>query len=187
MTTVSATEGFGAELRARMSPSLQRQIAQQEANEAREAAVESRRREQEREQWHERNLQAAAREAVERGESVIDALAGRNLGRTPGEFVRQRYAIMDVEDAMERGRQAAAFRRWQAAQGAATSADTTAATQVELEHATRAEEQRAEEVRRGWKVRNRKRDVAGQVRAEVNRALGQGVWAEPLPSRAVWR
>lgn len=163
----AATEGFGTALRARMSPDLQRKIAQQQHDEAREAAVESRRREAESAQWQERNLQAAAQQAVNAGEAMTPRLMnGEGLGRSPAEFVRQQYALMDIEDAQERARQAVAFRRWQAAQTANTTADMTAPTQLEVEHATRAEEQRQDEIRRGREVHHRRREIRGMIRAD---------------------
>jgi hypothetical protein len=108
-----------------MSDRLQRQLALADAEEQREARQAEHQRAGEAESWRERAFQAAVAEAVENGESMQDALAGRNLGHTPQEFIDKVNAQCDFEDSMAEARQANEFRKWQQSQTADTSADVS--------------------------------------------------------------
>jgi hypothetical protein len=122
MSEVLMGGGFGS-LRERMSAPLQRQLALADAQDQREAAAKKHQRSVEAEEWRERAFQAAVNEAVENGESMQDALAGKNLGNTPSEFIAKVNAQQDFEDSMAAARQNVEFRKWQQEQTADTSAN----------------------------------------------------------------
>jgi hypothetical protein len=110
-----------------MSEGLQRRLAAEESREAMEAAREERVREQLVEERQSRAVVAAIQEAVARGEYVDmpRALRGEGLGHTPGEFVAQRAALMDVEDMQTEARERAEFRKWHNERSADLTHDTS--------------------------------------------------------------
>ena len=126
------------------------------SREQREVAAEQRQRTQEAEEWRERAFQAAAAEAVENGVAMQNALAGRNLGHTPGEFIAKVNAQQDFEDAMAEARQKVAYRKWQQEQTADISDGEAEATAWRAHHdewGPKVAEKR-ERKREIWKVVN---------------------------------
>jgi hypothetical protein len=138
--------GFNGVSQAFMPPESLRRIAEQEQQEARLAAEEAARQEARAAEFRSRSEQLAAQQAIERGESVRDALTGRGVGHTRGEFLARVSAEMDHADAQAQARERQEFRRWQASHGGdwaawaeANSADMSAPTEVEIaEQQTRA-------------------------------------------------
>jgi hypothetical protein len=92
-------------------------------------------------------------------------LAGRGLGSTHAEFIQQRAALMDREDAQIQARQAAAYRKWLQEQSDGMSGDTSAHT-VLAERAARAEQEaRQREARLSSAVSNHvKRQTVEEAR-----------------------
>jgi hypothetical protein len=147
--------GFGGSLRSMMSPQLQRKLSEQEDLEARELAREQREQRVRAEQFQETAIQAAVQAALEAGETFHPRmLRGERLGHTPSEFIAQRSAQMDIEDAQRQARRDAAIRKMMAELAEAESGDTTA----DLVLSERAEqvkrEDRAREARLSRSVRN---------------------------------
>jgi len=118
-----------------MSPGLQRQIAEQEEAEAREAAKEARERAARAQLWQERSLQAAIAQAVLDGESVNprQAMQGRGIGHQPHEFVAMMAAVQDAEDEREAAREHAEYLAWKRDRGESMQGDMTAPTHEEAE------------------------------------------------------
>jgi hypothetical protein len=108
------------------APTLQR-LADAEAQQARADAVAARERELAAEAWRSSQEAASIVLAAERGEplDLRQALAQGGVGRTRAEALAYYSAVQDAEDAQVAARQAAEFRRWQQAQQADNSADTT--------------------------------------------------------------
>ncbi len=137
--------GFGdaSGIRSQMSEQLQRRLAVEDAREAQEAAKEARRQEQIAASYQERAIAAAIQEAHARGEmvSVHEAYRtnGASLGHTVGEFIAQRHALMELEDAQQEAREAAEFRRWKLERSADMSRDSSAPTPAEAEMSARIE------------------------------------------------
>ena len=108
-----------------MSDGLVARMATADLEEQRQAERDAVARQAQAELVHERAVLAAAQElAAAEGLPLRDAL--RQVGHTKAEFLAQRSAMMDVEDAREAARQQAAFRAWQQSQDA--SADTREST-----------------------------------------------------------
>jgi hypothetical protein len=155
---------FDGSLRSRMSDELQRKLAQTDEQEQREAAQIEHERAVHADEQRERAIQALVREARERGEAVSlqQRADGRGLGKLPSEFVAERVALMDLEDAREDARRRAEFRRWELQQSDDLSHDSS---KWEAERA----EQRAWAEEWGPKVeaqRARRRETAGMIRAD---------------------
>lgn len=133
--------GWGDAVRERMSPALQAQIALDDQREQREAAKVERQREHDREQWHERALLGAANQAIAQGQPVTvhQRMTGEGLGHTPAEFIAQRHALMELEDAQHEADERRAFNRWKLERSAELSADTSAPTPAEAEMGARIE------------------------------------------------
>jgi hypothetical protein len=106
-----------------MSDRLQRQLALNDAKEQHDNAVQQQRYEQETADRRERAFQLAVNEAVENGTPMLDALAGKNLGHTPAEFIAKISEQQDYEDAMAAAKQQREFNQWQLAQSADNSFD----------------------------------------------------------------
>jgi hypothetical protein len=108
--------------------------------EAAESIVEAEVAKQERDRRHraeilaERAQQAAIQAALAEGQVFSPRmLRGEGLGHRPADFIAQRAATMDIEDAHAEAERAAEYRRWQAEHYASTSADTSAPTPAEAE------------------------------------------------------
>jgi hypothetical protein len=104
--------GFAdAGIRARMSESLQRRLAEDDAREARETAKAERERAHHADRQRERAIADLVRQAIERGDQVTmhQRATGEGLGRTPSEFIASRAAIMDLEDRRAEADERAAF------------------------------------------------------------------------------
>jgi hypothetical protein len=136
--------GFGGSLRSQMSPVLRRRLAEEEDREARQVREEERARAQRAEAFKESSIQGAIHQALENGEAFSPRwLRGEKLGHTTSEFIAQRAAQMDVEDAQREARRQAAIRKALAELERQDYGDTSAHT-IEAE---RAEEQRREDQR----------------------------------------
>jgi hypothetical protein len=177
---VAIRGGFGVSLRSQMSEGLQRRIAAEEAAEQRQMAAEQRERTQRAEAWQQNAITAAIQDALARGEEFSPKmLAGRGLGSTHSEFIQQRAALMDVEDAQIQARQAVAYRKWLQEQSDGMSGDTSAHT-VLAERAEEAEQREKRDrdlVRRGRQIDRARiirsaRQLAAQDRRE-DRLLGR--------------
>jgi hypothetical protein len=142
-----------------MSDQLQRRLAAEEAQEAKEAAREERARAQRAEAHQENAIQAAISQALAEGREFSPRwLRGERVGHTTSEFIAARSAQMDVEDAQLAARQRVAYNRWLAQQGELHSADLSATT-IEAERAEEAwrEDQRARsQVIRGRNLRRKR-------------------------------
>jgi hypothetical protein len=92
--------GFNGAIRHRMSPGLQRRLAEEEAAEARETARLEREREQRAEVLEAEAFRAAVADAVARGEDIdyVRALHGKGIGHQPHEFIALVSAQQDAED-----------------------------------------------------------------------------------------
>ena len=137
--------GFGDSVRERMSPGLQRQIAEQEEAEAREAAKLERERAVRAETWRERSLQAAIAQAIADGENINPrrAMRGEGIGHSPQEFIEMMGSVQAAEDARAEALEARAYREWKAAREQGTFADTSAPTPEEVAAAVQ-EQQRTD-------------------------------------------
>jgi hypothetical protein len=167
--------GFGdaVDIRERMSESLQRQLALNDAKEQREIALAERERQIAADAARERAIASLVAQAAERGDAVTLAQRadGRGLGRLPSEFVRERAALMDAEDARAEAEERAAFRRWQLAKSAESTFDSS---DVEAERAKWAAHHEEFGPRVAAK-RERKRETAKMIRADRRlRAQGLG-------------
>jgi hypothetical protein len=133
--------GFNDSLRSGMSDQLRRLLAADDFRSQQEAAEIERQRAAHADLARERAIASLVAEAIERGEGVThqQRMSGEGLGRTPSEFVAQRAAIMDMEDAREEARRRSEFNRWQLQQSAAHTYDDTA---VQAEKGARAAQSR---------------------------------------------
>jgi hypothetical protein len=141
--------GFNGSLRSQMSPQLQRQIAQQEQIEAREAAQEERARTERAEVLQENAIRAAISQAVEQGQDFHPRmLRGERLGRTRQEAIAYFSGLQDMEDRKVELAERREFEQWQIRRAESLSGDTSVAT---LE-AERAEEEWWQDQRRRTEV-----------------------------------
>ena len=127
--------GFGGSARPGLSEGLSIRLAAAEQLEAAEDAKREQERKRRAEALEQRAFQAAIAQAIADGEHVNPRLAmqGRGIGHQPHEFVQMVSDRMDVEDAHTEALKAAEYRRWEAEHYAATSADTSAPTSLQLE------------------------------------------------------
>ena len=126
--SVAVGGGFNGSIRDRMSPTLQRRLAQEEAAEAREIAQAERDQAAVRDELQSRNLVSAIVLAEDAGEWVDVARAMRDpsvVGHTHQEFLQMRSDLMDLEDIQAAAEDARAFRRWQTQRSDGLSADVT--------------------------------------------------------------
>jgi hypothetical protein len=160
--------GFNGTLRSQMSPTLQRRLAEEEDREAREAKREERERAQRAEAFQADSIQGAIALALASGEAFHPRwLRGEKLGHTTSEFIAQRSAQMDIEDAQREARRQAAIRKVLAQLDESNSGDFTA-DEVLAERSERdKQETRQREARMSASVR---RHVQGQTVAEARRA-----------------
>jgi hypothetical protein len=173
--------GFAAAgIRSRMSESLQRRLALDDAREQREAAqLERERAAAHADAQRERAIASLVAEAIERGDRVTmhQRATGEGLGRTPSEFIASRVALMDLQDRQAEAEERAAFNRWKVEQSAEWSADTSAPTPAELaekaESAARAE--RAATHARSKRADARKRRIEAHERDRRTVALARSV------------
>jgi hypothetical protein len=124
--------GFGGGTE-HLSPSLQARIAAADAAYDRETARQRREAEELQAMRQAAAVDASIRAAIERGEDVDLRRAFRDggIGHTPAERIAIAAARQDWEDARERARQQAAYRKWLLEQSDNTSADMTAPTAAE--------------------------------------------------------
>ncbi len=138
--------GFEGSARSAMSPGTLRLVAELEQAQERRDAQEAARREAAAQEFQARSEALAVSQAIEQGEAMRDALTGRGVGRTHGEFLSMVSAEMDLADAQAQARERQEFRRWQASHGGgfaawaeANSGNMSAPTEVEIaEQQTRA-------------------------------------------------
>lgn len=168
--TVYVSGGFGDSSRSEaMSDGLRRRMAAADAEFDRQAASEARERRERAEEFRARCEQAAVADAVERGVTAFDALRGRNVGHTHGEFVARVNAEMDLQDAWSSARERAEFNRWQQEQVAESTAHTS---DLEAEAASRAAHH-AEFGPRAAETRRRRIQAQKVAQAVVRRELGR--------------
>lgn len=146
--------GFGGALRSQMSPQLLRAIAEQEAEERRQAAQEERARAQRREDFEAANVQSAIAEALASGQEFSPRmLRGQGYGRTRSEAIAHYSAMQDLEDRRAEVREAKEFENWKIQRSASLSGDSSA----DVVQAERAEEQ--------WRQDQRARNQVARGRA----------------------
>jgi hypothetical protein len=177
--------------RSAMSEDLQIRLAAADAIQADEDAKAERARKQRVEALQERAQQAAIAAALAEGQAFSPKmLRGEGLGHRPSEFIAQRAAMMDIEDAHAEAQAAAEYRRWQAEHYAATSADTSAPTSLQLEEGAqmqaRARRHREREYERERAVREARRLAAQDAARGDRKTLGlvAAVAAEALGGEA---
>jgi hypothetical protein len=160
--SVQMGAGWNGSLRDRMSPSLQRRIAQAEIEEQREAARQERQRQAEAELREQRAYVAAMLAAEERGEFVdVRAVLGGDftgVGHTRAEFLQLAVAQQDREDALAAAADRRAFEAWQLQRVGGATADTSAPTPAQ-----RAEWEETEQRAASYRARRRERSKTIQA------------------------
>ena len=171
--SVAVGGGFNGSIRDRMSPTLQRRLAAEEAAEAREIAQAERDREAVADELHSRNLVSAIVLAEDAGEWVDVAGAMRDpsvVGHTHQEFLQMRSDLMDLEDFQAQAEDARSFRRWQTQRSDGLSADVTPMSPEE-------KAADAELLSRGRAVQARRRELRQVTTEAVNTVYDR--WISP--------